>query len=356
MIERLQKIKERFAVLEKQLADPNIIADTKRYAEVHKEYKRLQPVVETIKIYEDLLERRQEAKNILQNESDDELQQLAQEELKTIEQQLPEVELQLKRLLLPRDPNEGKPVILEIRAGTGGDEAALFAGDLLRMYQRYAERKGWDFTITSYHEGSVGGFKEVIARIQGDEAYSRLKYEAGVHRVQRIPKTESQGRIHTSAATVAVLPEPDEVDIHIDPKDIKKEVFCASGPGGQHVNRTQSAVRLTHIPTGIVVSMQNERSQIRNYEMAMKILRARIYELEMRKRKEEESKMRSQMVSTGDRSAKIRTYNFPQSRVTDHRIGLTLYNLPDILDGNLDPLIDALILHDQTQQLAALEK
>jgi len=285
---------------------------------------------------------------------DPEWQDLAQEEVHRLSKTLEVVERELKLALLPPDPDDDKSVILEIRSGTGGDEAALFAGDLARMYQRYCEKRGWKWEVSDYTEGNVGGYKELIVTVRGEGAYSWLKYEGGVHRVQRIPQTESQGRIHTSAASVAVLPEPDEIEIEIKESDIRKDTYCSSGHGGQSVNTTYSAVRLVHIPTGITVAIQNERSQIKNYETALRILRARLYELELQKRRAQEDALRRSFISTGDRSAKIRTYNFPQNRVTDHRIGLTLYNLDQILNGELDELLEALRLADQTQRLAAV--
>jgi peptide chain release factor 1 len=285
---------------------------------------------------------------------DPEWQDLAQEEVHRLSKTLEVVERELKLALLPPDPDDDKSVILEIRSGTGGDEAALFAGDLARMYQRYCEKRGWKWEVSDYIEGNVGGYKELIVTVRGEGAYSWLKYEGGVHRVQRVPQTESQGRIHTSAASVAVLPEPEEIEIEIKESDIRKDTYCSSGHGGQSVNTTYSAVRLVHIPTGITVAIQNERSQIKNYETALRILRARLYELELQKRRAQEDALRRSFISTGDRSVKIRTYNFPQNRVTDHRIGLTLYNLDQILNGELDELLEALRLADQTQRLAAV--
>ncbi len=356
MLDKVKLIKENFKKVEEELSNPDVFSDNKKYATLSKKYKELKPLVEKATEYENLIERQTEAKEIIKNESDEELVELAKEELKEIEEKLPQVEEELKLMLVPKDPDDDKNIILEIRAGTGGDEASLFAGDLLRMYQRYAEKQGWDFKITDFTPGTVGGYKEVIVNISGEDCYGKLKYESGVHRVQRVPKTETQGRIHTSAASVVVLPEPEEIDVKIDMKDIKKETFCASGHGGQSVNTTYSAVRLTHIPTGIVVSMQNERSQIQNYELAMKVLKARLYELEMRKKQDEETKLRRSMVSSGDRSVKIRTYNFPNNRLTDHRIGLTLYNLSEILEGELEPVVEALRLADRTRKLEELEK
>ncbi len=356
MIDKIRTVEKKFKEVEEALSDPNVFSDAKKYAELGKKYKELKPIVEKGKIYKKKSEEFAELKEMLKTEKDKEMLELIKAELSELEQELPALEEELKMLMIPKDPDDDKNVILEIRAGAGGDEASLFAGDLLKMYQRYAEKQGWKFQITDFTEGTVGGYKEVIVNISGEDCYGKLKYEAGVHRVQRVPKTESQGRIHTSAASVAVLPEPEEIDIKLDMKDIKKETFCASGHGGQSVNTTYSAVRLTHIPTGIVVSMQNERSQIQNYELALKVLKARLYELELQKKLEKEAEARKGMVSTGDRSVKIRTYNFPANRITDHRIGLTLYNLSDVLNGDLDEIINALRVEDNAKKLAKLEE
>lgn len=353
--EKAEQVIEKYKDLERALGLPENVNNPETFTRLNREFKRMIPVYQAALKYLNWLKSLEEVKELLSSEDDSELIELAKEELRQLEAQEQEIIEKLKLQLVPKDPDDDKPAILEIRAGTGGDEAALFAGDLLRMYQRYAERKGWKFEITDYTEGNVGGYKEVIVHVSGEECYGHLKYEAGVHRVQRIPKTESQGRIHTSAASVAVLPEPEEIDIKLDMKDIKKETFCSSGPGGQSVNTTYSAVRLTHLPTGIVVAIQNERSQIKNYEMALKILKAKLYELEIQKKMEEEAALRRSFISTGDRSAKIRTYNFPQNRVTDHRINLTLYNLQEILDGDLDPLIEALQIEDRAKKLAAMD-
>lgn len=293
---------------------------------------------------------------MLEVEEDDELRKLIKEEIKLLEEKIERLEKELPLLLLPKDPNDEKNVIVEIRAGAGGEEAALFAADLMRMYQRYAERKGWKVEVLDIHETGLGGIKEVVLRVEGKGAYSRLKYESGVHRVQRVPVTEASGRIHTSTATVAILPEVDEIEVEIRPEDLKIETMRASGHGGQHVNRTESAVRITHIPTGIVVSCQNERSQHQNKAIALKILRAKLYELYQREQQEKIQKQRRSQVGTGERSEKIRTYNFPQNRVTDHRIGLTVYNLPEVLDGDLDEFIDALIAHFRAEALKQEEQ
>jgi peptide chain release factor 1 len=346
MLKRLDEVEKRYEEIERILSNPQIGVE-----EIHlysKERADIADIVETYREYKRTLEEIEKNKPLLE---DKELGELAKEEITALEAKKLKLEERLLILLLPKDPNDSKNVFLEIRAGTGGEEAALFAADLFRMYSRYAERNGWKVEIMSLNETGVGGFKEVIAAIEGKNVYSKLKYEAGVHRVQRIPITETGGRIHTSTATVAVLAEPDEVDISIDEKDLKIDTYRASGPGGQHVNKTDSAVRITHIPTGIVVQCQDERSQHKNRAKAMRMLRARLYELEEQKRLAEISNMRRSMVGSGERSEKIRTYNFPQNRVTDHRIGLTLHKLEEILDGDLDELIQALITYYQTESL-----
>lgn len=353
IIEKLSALKEKFQIIEEQLTKPEIISDVKKFVQLNKEYKELQPIIEVYDIYKKILKGIDEAKDILLNEKDDLLRQLAKDELEKLENEKVEVENKIKILLLPADPQDAKNAVLEIRAGTGGDEASLFAGDLLRMYSRFAESKNWKVELVNYTAGTVGGYKEVIVNIKGNNVFGTLKYESGVHRVQRVPATEAQGRIHTSAASVVVLPEPDEFEVEIKESDIRKDTYCSSGPGGQSVNTTYSAVRLTHIPTGIVVTCQDEKSQIRNYEKAMAVLRARIYEREYQKYLSEIAQKRRTMISTGDRSVKIRTYNFPQGRVTDHRIGLTLYNLQEILDGNLQELIDALQVAENAERLKA---
>ncbi len=346
---RLDEVVQRYETLTAQMADPSIAVDHQRLAELAQEQAELEPLVETYKRYKAVSQALEEARALLE---DEELRDLAREEIKRLEEEQVALEEQLKRLLLPKDPNDDRNVIMEIRAGTGGEEAALFAADLARMYMRYAESKGWKTEILSANPTDIGGYKEIIFLIKGKGAYSRLKYESGVHRVQRVPVTEASGRIHTSTATVAVLPEMGEVEVHIDPKDLRIETFRASGPGGQHVNRTDSAVRITHLPTGIVVSCQDAKSQHQNRQKAMQILRARLYALEEEKRRREMDAQRRSQVGTGERSEKIRTYNFPQNRVTDHRIGLTLHRLQDVLDGDLDEIIDALVTADQTERLA----
>jgi len=353
---KLEAIEKRFEEISSKLSDPNVFSNREEYAKLAKEHAELSEIVEVFREYKKVLKEIEENKDIIENEKDEELVELAKEELKVLEKRLEELEEELPVLLLPKDPNDEKNVILEIRAGAGGEEAALFAADLLRMYQRYAERQGWKFEVLDSNTTGLGGYKEVVVKIEGKGAYSRLKYESGVHRVQRVPVTESSGRIHTSTATVAVLPEVDEVEVEIRPEDLKIETMRASGHGGQHVNRTESAVRITHIPTGIVVSCQNERSQHQNKATALKILRAKLYELALREQNEKIQKERRSQVGTGERCEKIRTYNFPQNRVTDHRIGLTIYNLSEVLDGDLDEFIDALITHYRTEALKKEEE
>lgn len=351
MLEKLQEIEKAYEELTAKISSPEVISDIKTYTKLMKQHRSLGEIVEKYREVKKLKEDLASAKAILEESDDPELRQLAQAEIDEIEERLPKAEEELKILLLPKDPNDEKNVILEIRAGTGGDEAALFAAEVLRMYARYAEKQGWKFEIMDISETGLGGVKEAIAVIEGDRVYSKLRYESGVHRVQRVPQTEASGRIHTSAVTVAVLPEAEEVDVQIDPKDLRIDTFCSSGPGGQSVNTTYSAVRITHIPTGIVVSMQDEKSQIKNREKAMRILRARLQELEERKRQEAISAERRSQVGSGDRSEKIRTYNFKENRVTDHRIGLTIYQLDAVMDGELDEFINALTTHYQAEKL-----
>jgi peptide chain release factor 1 len=350
MLEKLNLIEERFEDLTKRLADPETIGDRELYMKLSKDQSALKPIVDKIGEYRKLLSDIEEAEELLR-EGDGELKELAQEELDRLQKKRPEIERSLKIMLLPKDPRDERNVFLEIRAGTGGDEAGLFAADLFRMYSKYAEQKGWKVEVIDSNPTGVGGLKEITALIKGKGVYSRLKYESGVHRVQRVPVTETSGRIHTSAATVAVLPEAEDIDIKIDEKDLKIDTYRASGAGGQHVNKTSSAVRITHIPTGIVVQCQDDRSQHKNREKAMKVLRARLYEIKMEEQEKEISESRRTQVGSGDRSERIRTYNFPQSRVTDHRIGLTLQKLPQVLEGELDEFIDNLITHFQTEKL-----
>ncbi|MFO7171921.1 MAG: peptide chain release factor 1 [Bacillota bacterium] len=354
MLEKLEGVEARFAELEARLADPALIQNPKEYQKAAREHRRLGEIVEVFREYRKVLADLEGARQLL-DEADEEMKELAKEELETLRDREEELAQRLRVLLLPRDPNDDRNVIMEIRAGAGGEEAALFAADLFRMYTRYAERQGWRVEVLDANETELGGYKEVIFQISGEGAYSRLKYEGGVHRVQRVPITEAQGRIQTSTATVAVLPEADEVDVEIPPHEVKIETQRASGAGGQHVNKTESAVRITHLPTGIVVYCQDERSQIQNRERAFKILRARLLEYYTRQAKAQEDAQRRAQVGTGERSERIRTYNFPENRVSDHRIKLTLYKLQGVLDGELDEIIDALIAHDQAQKLAAAE-
>ncbi len=356
ILDKLSGVQKRFEEVEKLISDPDVINDTERFVKLNKEYRELEPLVKMYRDYRNLIENIETAKEILATEKDEEMREMAKEELAEDEKKKEELEERIKILLLPKDPEDDKNAIVEIRAGTGGDEAGIFAGDLFRMYTRYCERKGWKVEVSRFTEAAAGGYKEIVFDVIGDGAYGILKYESGVHRVQRVPKTESQGRIHTSAASVAVLPEAEEFDIELKQEDIKKEVTTSRGPGGQSVNTTYSAIRLTHIPTGIVVSCQDQKSQIQNYKKALKELKARVYNLEYQKRMQEIAAKRRTMVSTGDRSAKIRTYNFPQNRVTDHRINLTLYNLHEVLDGDLDPIIEQLIIAENAEKLKAVEK
>ena len=351
MFERLDQLESRYEDLTRALASPEIVTDSAKYQKTAKAHSELSDIVEKYREYKDLTRGIVESKAVLADEKDPEMRAYAQEELTQLEARVAQVEADLKVLLIPKDPNDEKDVILEIRAGTGGDEATLFADEMFRMYSRYAETKGWKVEVLSTSESSVGGLKEVIAIIEGKRVYSQLKYESGVHRVQRVPATEQQGRVHTSAVTVAVLPEAEDVDIKIEAKDLRIDTFCSSGPGGQSVNTTYSAVRITHIPTNTVVSCQDEKSQIKNREKGMRVLRSRLYEIEMQKQQEALAKERKAMVGTGDRSEKIRTYNFPQNRMTDHRIGLTLHQLSDVMDGKLQPVLDALTTHYQAEKL-----
>ncbi len=353
MLDKLRALKEKREDIELQLSDPEVINDMKRYSQLSKEYKDLEKIATAHDQYKDILSNIDHNKHILDTEKDPEFRELAKMELEELQVRKSELEESIKKLLVPKDPEDAKNAILEIRAGTGGDEASIFAGDLYRMYRRYFERQGWKIDVITENEGTVGGFKEIAIEVAGDDVYGTLKYESGVHRVQRVPETESQGRVHTSAASVVVLPEADEVDLEINDNDIRKDTFRASGAGGQHVNKTDSAIRLTHIPTGVVVECQDERSQIKNLAKAMKVLRARLYEMEVNKRMEEVALQRKTLVSTGDRSAKIRTYNYPQGRVTDHRIGLTLYNLDNIMNGEIEEIIDALQLAENTEKMKA---
>jgi peptide chain release factor 1 len=351
MFERLDQLEARYEEMNRALASPEIVNDSAKFQKTAKAHSEIAPVVEKYREYKDLTRGIAESKAVLADEKDPDMRAYAQEELTQLEARVAQVEADLKVLLLPKDPNDEKDIILEIRAGTGGDEATLFADEMFRMYSRYAETQGWKVEVLSTSESSVGGLKEVIAIIEGKRVFSQLKYESGVHRVQRVPATEQQGRVHTSAVTVAVLPEAEDVDIKIEAKDLRIDTFCSSGPGGQSVNTTYSAVRITHIPTNTVVSCQDEKSQIKNREKGMRVLRSRLYEIEMQKQQEALAKERKAMVGSGDRSEKIRTYNFPQNRVTDHRIGLTIHQLTEVMDGKLQPIVDALITHYQAEKL-----
>lgn len=354
LIDKLVAIEDRYREVSMLIVDPEVIADNRRYAALMKEYKDLGKIVELTKRYRFVVENIASSKELLAEETDPEMREMAQEELLNFQEQEESLREEVKIALIPKDPEDIKDVIVEIRAGTGGDEASIFAGDLFRMYTRFIEnREGWSYEIANVNEGTAGGFKEVVFTVKGEEVYGTLKYESGVHRVQRVPATESQGRIHTSAATVAVMPEADEVDVELNMADVKKDTYRSSGAGGQHVNKTESAVRLTHLPSGVVVECQDGRSQHKNYEKALQVLRSRLYEMELSKKQEERAAERKSLVSTGDRSAKIRTYNYPQGRVTDHRINLTLYNLQNIIDGDLDEIIEALKVAENAEKMKA---
>ena len=351
MLDKLEAIYARWEDVELKLSSPEIINDMKRFKLLNKEYKDLKPLVDAYHTYKNIVQNLEFSKEVLYNEKDIEMKEMAKEEVEALNIEKEKLEDEIKYLMIPKEPEDAKNAIVEIRAGTGGDEASIFAGDLFRMYTRYCDKKGWKVQLVEVTEGSSGGYKEVIFNVIGEDIYGTMKYESGVHRVQRVPQTESQGRVHTSAATVAILPEADEFDVDIKLSDIRKDTFCSSGAGGQSVNTTYSAVRLTHYPSGVVVSCQDERSQISNYERAMVVLRSRVYEIEHNKYLEAISSKRKTMVSTGDRSAKIRTYNYAQSRVTDHRIGYTMYNLPAFVDGDIQDLVDALIVAENAERL-----
>lgn len=351
ILDKLVGVKQRFEEVGKLITSPDIMSDMKRYVKLNKEYKHLEPIVDAYKEYKNLIDNINSTKELLAVEKDPEMREMAKIELDELIQQVDPMEENIKLILLPADPEDDKNAILEIRAGTGGDEASIFAGELFRMYSKFCEAKKWKIEISHFTVGTVGGYKEIVASITGNGVYGIMKYESGVHRVQRVPQTETQGRVHTSATSVAVLPEADDFDIELKPDDIRKDTYCASGPGGQSVNTTYSAIRLTHIPSGIVVTCQDQKSQLKNLDKAMAELRTRLYNLEYQKYLDQISSKRKTMVSTGDRSAKIRTYNYPQGRVTDHRINLTMYNLPIILDGDLQEMIDKLQMAENAERL-----
>ena len=342
MLEKLKILEERFNELSKMLIQPDIISDQSKYIKISKEYKDLKTVVDKKNEYENVLANIEEAKEIIKNETDKEMIDLANQELNDAKNKISIIEEDLRKMLIPKDPDDPKNIVMELRAGTGGDEASIFAGDLFRMYTKYAEKKGWNVNLVDFNEGTAGGYKEIIFEINGEDVYGTMKFESGVHRVQRVPQTETQGRVHTSAATVIVLPEAEEFDVDLNMQDVRIERTTSTGPGGQSVNTTYSAIKLHHEPTGIIVSCQDQKSQHKNLDKALKVLRSRLYELEMKKREEADSAKRNSMVSSGDRSAKIRTYNYPQGRVTDHRINLTLYNLQNIVNGDIDKLVEEL--------------
>ncbi|KJJ38283.1 peptide chain release factor 1 [Aequorivita vladivostokensis] len=351
MLDRLQIIKQRFDEVSDLIIQPDIISDQKRYIQLNKEYKDLRVLMDKRAEFLELTDNINEAEEIIADGSDAEMVEMAKIQLEEAKTRLPKLEEEIKFLLVPKDPEDAKNAVMEIRAGTGGDEASIFAGDLFRMYTKYCEGKGWKTNVIDFNEGTSGGFKEVQFEIEGEDVYGTLKFEAGVHRVQRVPQTETQGRVHTSAATVMVFPEAEEFDIEINPKDVRVDFFCSSGPGGQSVNTTYSAVRLTHVPTGIVAQCQDQKSQHKNKEKAFRVLRSRLYDLELAKKQAEDALKRGSMVTSGDRSAKIRTYNYPQGRVTDHRINLTLYNLGNIINGDIQEIIDELQLVSNTEKL-----
>ena len=353
LLEKVLSLQDKYKKLEQQLADPEVIADMKKFVQLNKDYKELQPIIAAGLEYKRMVEELAQAKDILMNEKDEDLKEMARDEVASIEPRIPEMEQNIKLLLIPADPDDSKNAMVEIRGGTGGDEAAIFAGDLFRMYQHFAERRGWKLEVSDQAPGTSGGYKQIVFKLSSntDGVYGIMKYESGVHRVQRVPQTETQGRIQTSAASVAVFPEAGEFDIELNPADIRKDLFCASGPGGQGVNTTYSAVRLTHIPSGIVVQCQEERSQLKNLDRAMEELRTRLYNMEHQKYLDGIAAKRKTMVSTGDRSAKIRTYNYPQGRVTDHRIGWSMYNLPVFMDGDIQECIDQLQIAENAERL-----
>ena len=355
ILTRLDGLKLKYEEIGQKLTDPEVIADVKQFIQFNKEYRELEPIIEASERYRTAIANLAEAKDILANDKDEEMREMARGEIAELEPKIETLEEEIKLLLIPKDPQDAKNAIVEIRGGTVGDEAAIFAGDLMRMYTKYIESKGWKYEITSFSEGTAGGYKEVVMKVTGNNVYGTLKYESGVHRVQRVPQTETQGRVHTSAASVAVLPEAEEFDVEISMNDIRKDIFCASGPGGQSVNTTYSAIRLTHIPTGIVVQCQDQKSQLKNFDKAFEELRTRVFNLEYSKYLDEIASKRKTMVSTGDRSAKIRTYNYPQGRITDHRINYTIYNLSAFMDGDIQDCIDHLIVAENAERLKESE-
>ncbi|MEM9896450.1 MAG: peptide chain release factor 1 [Bacteroidota bacterium] len=349
MVEKLEEIKHRFEEVGQLIVQPDIISDMEKYGKLNKEYSDLEKIVKVYNAYTDATSNLKNAKEVLSTEKDPEFREMAKMEIEELEPAISSLEEELKILLIPKDPNDSKNVILEIRAGTGGDEASIFAGDLFRLYKSYSEDQNWKFSVLNFNEGSAGGYKEIVASVEGVDVYAKLKFESGVHRVQRVPATESQGRVHTSAATVAVLPEAGEVDVELNMGDIRKDTFRASGAGGQHINKTESAVRLTHAPSGLVVECQDGRSQHANYDKALKVLRSRLYEIELKKHNAEISSQRKSMVGSGDRSDKIRTYNYPQGRVTDHRIGLSVFNLPNVMNGDIEEFVEQLRIAENAE-------
>lgn len=353
MLEKLELIYRRYEEVKDELTKPEVLSDMKLMTALSKEYKDLGVIVKAYHTYKDVIDNLKSTLELLEVEDDPEMKEMAQEELDSLKARKEELDEEIKWLLIPKEPEDSKHVILEIRAGAGGDEASLFAGDLFRMYQRFADKKGWKTELNDFTEGTAGGYKEITMTIKGEDAFGVMKYESGVHRVQRVPATESQGRIHTSAASVACMPEMEDVEFELDPTELRIDTFRASGAGGQHVNKTESAIRITHLPTGLVVSNQDQKSQLKNKTKALKILKSRLYDIELQKRVDEQSQLRKTYVSTGDRSAKIRTYNFPQGRVTDHRINLTLYNLNNILNGEIDEVIEALRVAENAEKLKA---